>query len=305
MAASTATRTRKTAALAKPDRPIIYKDTLVTVQMAQGWLDTRKDGLNTRPVSKANINKWARDMERGEWLLNGETIKISVPTEKHPQGELLDGQHRFLAQVKANVSVMYTLAYNVPTVAMPTIGTGKAKTFGDVLKFRGVPYASACAGVSRRLYQWRNGHRYRPGGNATPSIAEMDAVWEHNQERISYCALRGQTLYQDTGFLAPVSGGLFLFLACEKDYDQANAFFDRLIDGKDTSDGSPIYALRRKLGRRDANEVFSDYERLAMVVNAWNFWRKEKPIQTIALVYSASGRPSTNPLINDNFPEIL
>lgn len=282
-----------------PPSPVIYKDVLVTPEMAQELLNTMN--INTRNKRNGNINKWSRDMQRpGGWRSdNGVTVKVT------PDGELIDGKNRMHAVIKANVHVVMPFAYNVPKDAMPTIDTGAARTFADNLKLRGEKYSAVGAAVTRRVYLWNNGFRMGAGGSQQPSMMELDAVFDKKRSEICYASARGDDLRKSTGYLrAATAGFLFYMIAgCDKGkaYDAANIFFDKFQDGADISSGNPIWVLRKRLNRLDAEQL-SDPERLALAINAWNFWRDDATIDALYKVYAANGKASTTPLSNENFP---
>lgn len=69
---------------------------LVTPGQAQLWLD---DAARNRKLNQARIAKYADAMSRGDWLITSQGIAFDE------QGQLIDGQHRLTAIVRADVPV--------------------------------------------------------------------------------------------------------------------------------------------------------------------------------------------------------
>ncbi|GAB3659310.1 hypothetical protein GCM10027596_16710 [Nocardioides korecus] len=84
----------------------------VTPEMAESWLSRNANNRNLRGQV---IASYARDVAAGSWVLNGETVKISTA------GQLLDGQHRLIAVVEANVMAPMIVVREIPAEVMPTV----------------------------------------------------------------------------------------------------------------------------------------------------------------------------------------
>jgi hypothetical protein len=104
-----------------------------TPALAEAILNNNR--LN-RPLREGRVEKYARDMAAGRWRMNAETIKLTR------EGDLLDGQHRMFAVIEA-VNLMpkgkslppipMMVVEGLDAEVMPTIDTGAARTFADVL----------------------------------------------------------------------------------------------------------------------------------------------------------------------------
>lgn len=77
----------------------------ITPADAQCFLATSR---GNRTISRQTVEAMARDMERGAWALNGESIVFDN------DGHLVEGHHRLNAVIKANVPVTMSLIYNAP-----------------------------------------------------------------------------------------------------------------------------------------------------------------------------------------------
>ena len=68
----------------KPSASLVY----VTPDMAKRWLSKN---TGNRPVKKAKVAQYARDMTEGRWEITGEAVKFAQ------SGRLIDGQNRLHA----------------------------------------------------------------------------------------------------------------------------------------------------------------------------------------------------------------
>ena len=65
----------------------------ITPKLAEKWMEANK---NNRPLRRSLVGRYAGAIRRGQWELNGESIKFDE------DGVLFDGQHRLAAVVEAN-----------------------------------------------------------------------------------------------------------------------------------------------------------------------------------------------------------
>lgn len=104
-----------------------------------------------RTISDRQVKAYAEDMRAGQWSINGQGISFDV--EKN----LLDGQHRLHAVVKANVSVPMLIMWDLPvnynngSKTINTLDIGKRRSPGAQLKMEGFAYANTAATASRVL----------------------------------------------------------------------------------------------------------------------------------------------------------
>src|ERR1700761_996246 len=78
-----------------------------------------KGNVHNRNLRKARVSSLAEAMKRGEWELNGESIKVAE------DGSLLDGQHRLQAVVESGKSIQVLVVRNLPSDAQDTVDTGR------------------------------------------------------------------------------------------------------------------------------------------------------------------------------------
>lgn len=116
----------------KPPFEISYME--VTPELAQKWLQRNPKNRNMR---KEAVQAYARDMKRGAWCPNHQGIAIDA------NGDLLDGQHRLAALVRANVTLPMLVFTGVPVnidgvnaKTMETVDRGTTRLISDMLRIQ-------------------------------------------------------------------------------------------------------------------------------------------------------------------------
>lgn len=112
----------------------------ITPEMARQWLLTSKGNRSLKQATK--MMEYKKDMLRGAWLYNGDSIRFSE------DGVLIDGHHRLSACSEANVTFLSDVVV-VPFAAIHTIDRGAVRSEADSLVMEyGVEKTKANAMVS-------------------------------------------------------------------------------------------------------------------------------------------------------------
>lgn len=241
---------------------------MITPDMAEVVLTDR--GPN-RHVAASVINKYARDMAAGRWRLNGQTIKIAS------DGRLLDGQHRLEAAKKAKRPFPAIIVEGLSSDIFSSLDIGRRRAMSDVLRERGEINTIILASSLRWLWMIQNGVVL--AANSSPTNSELlDLLKRHADIRAS---LRHVAAIRDI-MGSGIAAALHRTFA-DADSARANEFFDRLIDGVQLAENSPILRLRERLLKaRAVNRVrLPEAERLAISIKAWNAYRQGRPVQLL------------------------
>ncbi len=102
---------------------------VITPEKALDWLE--KTNTNNRKVSDKHVQRLARDMTEGKWVMTHCGLAFG------PDGTLLDGQHRLWAIAEAGVTVEMFVWRNVGPQAMMAIDCGKSRSIADILNIAG------------------------------------------------------------------------------------------------------------------------------------------------------------------------
>jgi hypothetical protein len=250
---------------------------LVTPEMAQAWLQRNTRNRYLRPRL---IDKYARDMAAGRWMLNGESIKFDT------DGNVLDGQNRLHAIVKSGVSVHTFVAVGLDGVSQRTMDSGSARTAADNLVMDGIPNAASLAAAARLAIAWLNGklkHAEQANHGLDISTGEiMDFCSEYPEFP---AAVNTAMSWKSTGLRTGPLG--FTFWAT-RDIDKAQAveFFTSMAELRTDGPGDPRLALLRRLqSAKENKETLSSVTQCYFVFRAWNAYRSD---QRLAHLPSAS-----------------
>lgn len=258
----------------------------ITPETAQKWLGMPGP---RRPVRDKKVAEFARDMKAGNWLLNGETIKIA------PDGGVVDGIHRLKAVTESCATIYAYVAFGVPWEAQITVDTGSSRLMSDQLHLAGDKNAIVLAAVAKRVWRWLEG--YRSSGGPAPTHTEMALL-------IAQCPL----IIEATEYAMHARGrwqyvrastyGVAYFVFSERASNVAAVeFLDMVVKGAGLEEGHPVLALRDRTlraSRRDQASL-SEHEQLALMIMAWNAWRQGRTLTRMVL--------PKNGLKHSNFPD--
>lgn len=256
-----------TSTLLRKARPIgLHAEVvLVTPALAEGWLGKN---IQNRPLRRAKIAGFSRDMRSGAWLLTGEPIKFDT------NGRLIDGQHRLLALIDSGATVQMLVVTGLDEEVKAVLDTGSARTPGDMLGIvAGTRNASAIAAIARLAVAWDHGFRWF--NNYKPTHAQiLDYVTNPLNAHIHRAAEVGG---YGSRYVAckPSILGLSFYLCARRDRPEAEEFFvTQLIESTGLAAGDPAQTLNRKLAL-DADKIgqTADFNKLAYILTAWNHYR--------------------------------
>jgi hypothetical protein len=253
---------------------IRYRVVQVTPELAQEWLT--RNTRNRVPKPK-RIEAFARDMQAGRWLENGDAIRFAGDHQL-----LLDGQNRLFGVVLSGVTVRMLVVTGLPVEAQATMDTGTSRSFADTLQIKGEVSPNMLAATTRRCLLWTEGVYSARSAPRAHTIGELDEFLAENPG-VYASANVGNRVRR----MVPLPGsviGLCHWLFMQRSADDANEFCARLSDGAALPVGSPILTLRNRLIRdRDTSNRLSDMEQLALVIRAWNSWRAHENLSSLQL----------------------
>lgn len=96
----------------------------ITPAVAKAYLEMNK---NNRNIRQRVVDAYARDMAAGEWVVQHQGIAFDV------DGNLVDGQHRLQAVIKAGVAVPMMVTRGLEKNSSAGIDQGAKRSFTDVL----------------------------------------------------------------------------------------------------------------------------------------------------------------------------
>lgn len=124
----------------------------VTPALARRWL---ANNFRNRPVKEDTVAAYARDMAAGRWLATHQGVAFN------DRDELIDGQHRLLAIVRAGVTVRMMVTFGLPAkplragdemTTMDAVDRGATRSVADQLKIQhGLKEGHLIAMVTRSI----------------------------------------------------------------------------------------------------------------------------------------------------------
>jgi hypothetical protein len=209
----------------------------ITPALARDYLERNK---KNRRISKRGVAEYADQIRRGNWKLNGESIKFAK------DGSLVDGQHRLHAIVEANTAVEMTIARELEKEVIKTLDIGRKRTNADHLAIHGIETQAdliTTAAAIRIILQFASGkyeqkHTYHLSPSDAIAFVEQHRDILHADERVPTAI----------GKLMPRSVAVALYFLFSKiDRTKADLFFLHVAEGADLPAGNPALTLRNAL----------------------------------------------------------
>jgi hypothetical protein len=108
-----------------------------------------KKNNSNRSISNVRVKKYAGELVKDLWVLNGETIKTTK------DGNVIDGQHRLLAIIKSGIPmktyIIDDLENSDSKKLFSTVDQGKARSLSDILSCQKIKNNSRIAAISNHL----------------------------------------------------------------------------------------------------------------------------------------------------------
>lgn len=247
----------------------------ITPEQAEKYL--AKNVEHNRVVRDVKVIRYAEAMVDGHWLATSSTIKFDR------NDNLIDGQHRLMAIIRAGKAVRMAVARNESPQSIHVIDTNTPRNGGDSLVVAGLSprgKSTQVAGTANALHGWHNG-LYT---NAMSSLNYGDRLT--NDEMVVFVREHLDILMEAIEVadrvhrMVPLnkSGiGLAYIVLKNIDEDAAKEFFHRLAEGILHGATDPLLTLTRKVnadrltptGRQAITGTT-----LYLIIRTWNAWRE-------------------------------
>jgi hypothetical protein len=229
-----------------------------------------------RHVMRSKVEMWSRAMAAGNWILNGESIKVAG------SGILLDGQHRLLAVLDSGSTIETVVVRGLPEPTQETVDIGDRRSLADILTLRGEQNTFLLAAslmVAVRLDM--NGNLFSGTGYIWPSSQELLDYLDENPGIRDSVIYAGRVKHSVLRYPGSLMAGLYFHFS-RLDIDDANAFWERLLDGVGLDIGQPVLTLRQLLLKDQTNQRrMSTTHRAAVTIKAWNAFRAGRSLQIL------------------------
>lgn len=235
---------------------------------------------NRRP-SKDRIKFLSKMIKDGNWKITTETMKFNK------KGEMIDGQHRCLAIIEADIPVQCWIATGLSDDVREVIDTGKPRNASDLLFMAGEKSGTSLAGALRKFIQHKEGAFFV--GNTGMKVSNIDIVMtlkEHPDIRIGlkWCGINNiKQLIQPS-----ISIWLYYEFLIRSSELKVDRFFAKFATGKESEIGDPVLTLRNRLIQEKITGIrigkrsrLTEMEIIVFCIKAWNAYIKSKPIKKL------------------------
>lgn len=205
----------------------------ITPTEAQKILEESK--WKNRPLSRRTVERFAASMKAGKWKMDCSPIRLSE------SGDLLDGQHRLHAIIKANTAVPALVIRGVDPDCFTVFDTGKPRRGSDVMSISDYPNAKALASAAR----W---YLFITKQVAMTDTVENDALLEcveRHPKLPDWCS--AYTGSKAKGLLPSACIAVFALMEEIHGGELAQDFFKKCASGVNLNKGNPAYELRERL----------------------------------------------------------
>jgi len=220
-----------------------------------------ENNVMNRPLSEKHVNNIAAALLRGEWILNGDAIRLSKC------GKLLDGQHRLNAVVRSGVSIDTIIIDGLDVSSFHTIDVGrKNRGAADVLAISGESNYCALSNALLVIWMLENNEK-SPYGGQKITVAQVEETLERNPLIRNY-------LTTSKEIKTLMSVGVFSaihYLYSIEHKEKADDFYEKFSTGYGLEYGSPIALLRDRLMKNRASKAKLGRKNvLALLIKAFN-----------------------------------
>jgi hypothetical protein len=231
----------------------------ITPEWAQKILDEKNVG--NRAMNKHHVAVLAKEMKRGKWKVNGDTICLN-------ESRLIDGQHRLAAVVLSGVTIQSFVIDGLSSDVFDTKDVGKRRGAGDTLSVRGEQNSHRLAAALVQIDKYFT-------GRSDLSIAYSNTEVEELLEKYSEARNSVQTSFKTKGLILPSVLDACHYLFSRKDPALAEEFVEKVLNGTGLEEESPWYVLRERLVANSLSKAkLTKPYMMALCIKAWNIARR-------------------------------
>lgn len=258
---------------------------MFTPEMAHTALASMR---KNRPLRKTRVDALKRDILRGRWALNGETVKQGL------DGLWEDGQHRFTAIYSTGIPVPMLVVRGIEEGAVWTVDAGAARTYSDRLRMNGVAASNVLGSVVRRMWYWDDRRQFMMSSrDVMPTDLELEAYRKNHEAEVSGSLAIAE--HAKACNLTATTLATIAIILRRIDAAEADRFLNQLVTGTMLEANDPAYVLRERLRKESESELRNYETRRALVFIAWNHFRDGNKIDRINL-------PRGREITNRNYP---
>lgn len=207
---------------------------MITPEIARAYLERN---THNRRLAHKQVDLLARDMKSGAWRLTGDMIRFDR------NNNLIDGQHRLEACVKADVPFQSLVGYGFDPKDQDVIDSGRVRSAADMLTLNNIQASAHVAAVCRLILAAKQGVALN---TIKSSNAEILRIAKERPEIVRTIGL----CWRCPPGIRRVPLAYVHYSACRAGKQElADAFVTVFTTGVQAYEGDPAHALRERMIR--------------------------------------------------------
>lgn len=259
---------------------------LVTPNIAVRWMERNHGNRNRRRMHVARL---VRDMEGGNYLVTGDTIKFDR------DDRLIDGQHRLAAIVETGIPVWMLIVRNLDPKVQTVLDANAKRSASDALGFTGVSeYRTVVAGMAQIALSRASGKMVTALESFKFNGTNAEIIdWFTENPDAEWAASYGVKMSKLIGSTPSVTAYATLLFS-RIDPAACSEFFESTSELRTNGTSDPRFTLLRTLERDRKNRgTPNNSTQFSYLVRAWNAWRVDKPLTKLPV--ENAGKPVVIP----------
>lgn len=245
----------------------MVKQMTITPSIAR---DLLKNNTDNRRVRQPRVQHYAEQMLKGNWKSNTyEVIKIGV------SGRVLDGQHRLLAVILANIPVNFQIVFDCDESIFDVIDSGLTRNANDVFKIEGIKNNSSIPSMINQYNDLVNNRLANTDNRTKNKMSNQDLKNEYfkRPDFWQHVFSFARSNYDKFSKILPgsVIGGFYAFWQ-ERYPKQAKEFIDQLCTGQDINNNAIILLRQKLIADRLSQKKLPIKVRNMLIIKAWNHY---------------------------------
>jgi hypothetical protein len=244
----------------------------ITQALADEYL-TQTNGLN-RTLSNPHVAELIGKQMRGEWVMNGDTIRFDS------KGQLRDGQHRLRMVQLTGIPIEVIVVRGLDPAAFITMDVGKKRSLQDVYTIAHEPRPKLLAPASALIWRYLTGNLK---GNIG-SHDEIKAILADHPEIRNSCAFYDKIPKKQVPapphWNATIAAHyLFSRIDTEGAKEKADTFISNYTTGLNATEGDPAFLARNCLMNIErGNRPATDLQAFRLLAQAFNLYQADKKV---------------------------
>lgn len=255
----------------------------VTPELAEEWLGKNEGNRNKR---KQHIAKLVRDLESGNFLPTGDSIKFDW------NGRLIDGQHRLTSVISAGTAMWTIVVRNLDPRVRSVLDTNAKRSASDALYFEDVDgWRIVKASVAKIDMSRRNGRLQTSTdtGHVQPTNSEVLGWYNLNQDVDRAAELAGK-FYKQIG-CPPSALAYSILILARIDFEKCVEFFSSAAEMRTEGIGDPRLTMLRTFEKQSdyRRTTLSNAAAISIIFRSWNAWREGRELKKLPLSTRTGG----------------